>query len=71
MGYPSIFRDLDARLVASKGYQDMAAPSYVIEMEPEDGRLGVLDLDDEVSTVAFTEFGVENLKELLADRRGA
>jgi hypothetical protein len=29
MGYPSIFHDRDARLVASKGYQDMAAPSYV------------------------------------------
>jgi hypothetical protein len=39
-------------------------------MEPEDGRLRVLDMDDDVSILAFTEFGVENLKELLADRRG-
>jgi len=36
------------------------------DMEPEDGCLSVLDIDD-VSTVAFTEQGVENLKELLAD----
>jgi hypothetical protein len=26
-----------------------------------------MDLDDEVSTTAFTLFGIENLKELLAD----
>jgi hypothetical protein len=33
-------------------------------MEPEDGRLSVLDLDDAVSTVAFTRFGIDNLTEL-------
>ena len=38
-----------------------------MNMDPEDGRLTVIDLDDEVSTTAFTPFGVENLKELLAD----
>ena len=37
------------------------------DMDPEDGCLSVLDLDDEVSTTAFTPFGVENLKQLLAD----
>lgn len=37
-----------------------------LNMEPEDGCLSVLNLDD-VSTVAFTADGVENLKELLAD----
>jgi len=36
-------------------------------MDPEDGRLSVLDLDDDTSTTAFTAQGVENLKELLAD----
>ena len=36
-------------------------------MDPEDGCLCVMDLDDGVSTTAFTPFGVENLKELLAD----
>ena len=34
---------------------------------PRRSRLTVIDLDDEVSTTAFTPFGVENLKELLAD----
>jgi hypothetical protein len=36
-------------------------------MDPEDGCLSVLDLDDDASTTAFTAEGVENLKELLAD----
>jgi hypothetical protein len=36
-------------------------------MEPEDGCLRVLDLDDDVSIVAFTAQGIENLKELLDD----
>jgi hypothetical protein len=35
-------------------------------MEPEDGCLTVLGIDD-VSTIAFTSDGVENLKALLAD----
>ena len=39
----------------------------LMRMDPEDGRLTIIDLDDEVSTTAFTPFGVENLKELLAD----
>ena len=39
----------------------------LMSMDPEDGRLTVMDLDDEVSTTAFTPFGIENLKELLAD----
>ena len=39
----------------------------LISMGPEDGRLRILDLDDDLSTTAFTEFGVESLKELLAD----
>jgi len=38
-----------------------------LNMEPEDGCLSVLDLDDDVSTTAFTADGVENLKELLDD----
>lgn len=41
--------------------QDIAA-----DMEPEDGCLHVLDVDD-LSTTAFTAQGIENLKELLAD----
>ncbi len=37
----------------------------LMNMDPEDGR--ILDLNDDVSTTAFTAFGVENLKELLAN----
>jgi hypothetical protein len=36
-----------------------------MDMEPEDGCLTVWDIDD-VSTVAFTAQGLQNLKELLA-----
>ena len=39
----------------------------LMNMDPEDGYLTILDLDDDVSTTAFTAFGVENLKELLAN----
>ena len=39
----------------------------LMSMDREDGRLTIIDLDDEVSTTAFTPFGVEYLKELLAD----
>ena len=46
---------------------DEALEDIASDMDPEDGCLSVLDLDDEVSTTAFTPFGVENLKQLLAD----
>lgn len=39
-------------------------------MDPEDGCLSVLDLDDDVSVTAFTAQGVENLKEILDDLDG-
>ena len=39
-----------------------------MDMEPEHGCLSVLGFGD-VSTVAFTPQGIENLKELLADRK--
>lgn len=35
-----------------------------LEMDPEDGRLTVYDVHDE-GTTAFTDFGIENLKELV------
>jgi len=38
-----------------------------MSMEPEDGCLRVLDLDDDDAIVAFTARGIENLQELLAD----
>jgi hypothetical protein len=38
-------------------------------MEPADGCLPIFGLGD-ITTTAFTPQGVENLKELLEDRRG-
>jgi hypothetical protein len=57
-----------ARLAALLGEPEELLQDIATDMEPEDGCLSVLDLDD-VSTVAFTLQGVENLKELLADRK--
>ena len=39
-----------------------------LEMEPEDGLIWVLSFDDE-SVVAFTEYGVESLVELIQIHR--
>ena len=36
-------------------------------MEPEDGRLFIVDIDEYTSVTAFTPFGVEYLKQLLAN----
>jgi hypothetical protein len=57
-----------ARVAELLGEPQELLQDIAMDMEPEDGCLSVLDLDD-VSTVAFTPQGVENLKELLADRR--
>lgn len=38
-----------------------------IGMEPEDGRLFIVDLDEDTSVTAFTPSGVEYLRQLLAD----
>jgi hypothetical protein len=40
-----------------------------ITMDPEEGRLYVLDADH-VATMAFTDRGIENLNELMADLKG-
>ncbi|MBB4630777.1 hypothetical protein [Sphingosinicella soli] len=37
------------------------------QMEPEDGVLWVHDIDER-ETMAFTHFGIETLKELIADQ---
>jgi hypothetical protein len=55
-----------ARVAALLGEPEARLQDIAMDMEPEDGCLSVLDLDD-VSTVAFTPQGIENLKELLAN----
>ena len=56
-----------ARVARMLGEDEALLEDIAADMDPEDGCLWVLDLDDDVSTTAFTPFGVENLKELLAD----
>jgi hypothetical protein len=58
-----------ARVAALLGEPEELLQDIAMDMEPEDGCLSVLDLDD-VSTVAFTPQGIENLKELLANLSG-
>ena len=55
-----------ARVAKLLGEDEELLHNVAMDMEPEDGCLYVLDLDD-VSTVAFTAQGIENLQELLAD----
>jgi hypothetical protein len=57
-----------ARVAKLLGEPEELLQDIAMDMEPEDGCLSVLGLGD-VSTVAFTSQGVENLKELLADRK--
>jgi hypothetical protein len=48
------------------GEDESRISEIAMDMEPEDGCLAVVDINDE-STVAFNTRGIENLKELLDD----
>jgi hypothetical protein len=37
------------------------------QLEPEDGKLWVLD-NEGAETLAFSQFGIENLREIIADQ---
>lgn len=37
------------------------------QLEPEDGVLWIYDVDA-IETLAFTDFGIENLREIIRDR---
>lgn len=37
------------------------------QLDPEDGKLWVYDVDG-IETVAFTDFGLENLREIISDQ---
>jgi len=49
------------------GEDEALLENIAADMDPENGCLAIQDLADEISTTAFTAFGVENLKKLLAD----
>ena len=55
-----------ARVAKMLGEGEDLLRDIAMGMEPEDGVLTVWDID-EMTTVAFTANGIENLKELLAD----
>lgn len=40
-----------------------------IEMEPEDGLIWVLSLDDKDGVMAFTPYGIECLRDLIREHR--
>lgn len=42
---------------------------FVEQLEPEDGCLWIIGLEEEDSRKGFTERGVESLEELIADQR--
>ena len=53
-----------ARVAKMLGEDEVWLEDVALEMDPEDGRLTVYGIDDE-GTTAFTDFGIENLKELI------
>jgi len=62
-----------ARAARMLGEDEALLEEIALDMDPEDGRLYVLDLDDDIAVTAFTPAGIDNLKELIeiykADRR--
>lgn len=38
------------------------------QLDPEDGVLWIHDLDDDSTVMGFTDFGLENLREMIADQ---
>jgi hypothetical protein len=54
-----------ARVAKRLGEDEELLAELAMNLDPEDGCLWVMD-DTEDGTLAFTEFGIENLQELLA-----
>ena len=55
------------RVAKMLGEDEALLEEIALNMEPEDGCLSIYDIDDDIQVTAFTPFGVECLKELLAD----
>ena len=62
-----------ARVARMLGEDEAWLEEIALEMEPEDGRLYICNIDDDIAVTAFTPAGVDNLKELVeihkADRQ--
>jgi hypothetical protein len=54
-----------ARVARMLGEDEAWLEEIALEMEPEDGRLYICDIDDDIAVTAFTLAGVDNLKELV------
>ena len=54
-----------ARVAKMLGEDEAWLEEIALEMEPEDGRVWIWDVDDDCQVTAFTPFGVECLKELI------
>jgi hypothetical protein len=55
-----------AKVASMLGEDEALLEELALGMEPEDGRLFICDVDDDINVTAFTPFGVEYLKQLLA-----
>ncbi len=56
-----------ARVARMLGEDEEKLCDIAIDMEPKDGCLSILNVDDDAAIIAFTTFGVENLKDILAE----
>ena len=54
-----------ARVAKMLGEDEAWLEEIALEMEPEDGRIWIWDVDDDHQVTAFTSFGFECLKELI------
>ena len=55
-----------AKVADMLGEDQALLEELAIGMEPEDGRLLIVDIDEDTSVTAFTPLGVEYLQQLLA-----
>ncbi|NPD66786.1 hypothetical protein HN018_25485 (plasmid) [Lichenicola cladoniae] len=53
------------RVARVLGEDEDSLKEIAMQMDPEDGRLCVIDLEDDVSTTVLTAFGIENPTHLL------
>ena len=56
-----------AKVADMLGEDEALLEELALGMEPEDGRLLICDVDDDISVTAFTPFGVEYLEQLLVN----
>lgn len=48
--------------------EDVIEDIVLTSMGPEEGALSIIDGNPDIAVTAFTEDGIENLRQLLADR---